>query len=87
MQKRAYLCIVKIKVTTPDVTNKTIILTIKKYTTMYAIAFFATVILFSASLYVGHKFVDIATHFDDSDAVKELHINHAAHIGAYRQSA
>ena len=54
---------------------------------MYAIAFFATVILFSASLYVGHKFVDIATHFDDSDAVKELHINHAAQIGGYRQSA
>ena len=54
---------------------------------MYAIAFFGTVILFSASLYVGHKFVDIATHFDDNDAVKELHINHAAHIGGYRQSA
>ena len=51
-----------------------IILTIKKYTTMYAIAFFATVILFSASLYIGHKFVEIATRYDDSYADTDYRI-------------
>ena len=54
---------------------------------MYAIAFFATVILFSASLYIGHKFFYIATHFDESPADTDLHINHSTHIGTYRQSA
>ena len=54
---------------------------------MYAIAFFATVILFSVSLYIGHKFVDIATHFDDSHADTDLLINPSTHFGAFRKSA
>ena len=41
---------------------------------MYAIAFFATVILFSASLYIGHKFVEIATHYDYSHAEPDYRI-------------
>ena len=54
---------------------------------MYAIAFFATVILFSASLYIGHKFVDIATHFDDSPAESDFIITPNPYIGAFRKSA
>ena len=58
---------------------------------MYAIAFFATVILFSAALYIGHKFVEIATHFDDSDIHTDAHsdilINPSMHLGAFRRSA
>ena len=54
---------------------------------MYAIAFFTTVILFSASLYVGHKFVEIATHFDDSPAESDFFISPNPYIGAFRHSA
>ena len=54
---------------------------------MYAIAFFTTVILFSACLYIGHKFAEIATHFDDSDAHTDILINPSSHIGAFRHSA
>lgn len=54
---------------------------------MYAIAFFATVILFSASLYIGHKFVDIATHFDDSTADTDFVISPNPYIGVFRHSA
>ena len=54
---------------------------------MYAIAFFTTVILFSACLYIGHKFVYVATHFDENPAETDLHISHSTHIGTYRQSA
>ena len=54
---------------------------------MYAIAFFTTVILFSASLYVGHKFVEIATHFDDSPAESDFVITPNPHIGVFRHTA
>ena len=54
---------------------------------MYAIAFFTTVILFSASLYIGHKFVYIATHFDDETADTDFVITPNPYIGAFRHSA
>ena len=54
---------------------------------MYAIAFFTTVILFSASHYIGHKFVYVATHFHENPAETDLHISHSTHIVTYRQSA
>ena len=56
---------------------------------MYAIAFFTTVILFSASLYIGHKFVEVATHFDESQshARTDILINPSSHFGLLRQSA
>ena len=54
---------------------------------MYAIAFFATVILFSAALYIGHKFVDIATHFDDNFADDDFVITPNPYIDAFRKSA
>ena len=54
---------------------------------MYAIAFFTTVILFSASLYIGHKFVDIATHFDDGPADTDFIITPNPYIGAFSKSA
>ena len=56
---------------------------------MYAIAFFATVILFSVCLYIGHKFVEIATHFDDRDAHShtDILINPSMSLGAFRHSA
>ena len=54
---------------------------------MYAIAFFTTVILFSASLYVGHKFIEIATHFDDSPAESDFFISPNPYIGVFRHSA
>ena len=54
---------------------------------MYAIAFFTTVILFSASLYVGHKFVEVATHFDDNTADSDFVITPNPHIGVFRHTA
>jgi len=54
---------------------------------MYVIAFFTTVILFSASLYIGHKFVYIATHFDDEIADTDFVITPNPYIGAFRKSA
>ena len=54
---------------------------------MYAIAFFTTVILFSASLYVGHKFVEITTHFDDSTSESDFVITPHPHIGVFRHTA
>ena len=54
---------------------------------MYAIAFFATVILFSVSLYIGHKFVEIANHYEDRDVHNDILINPSTHLGAFRQSA
>jgi hypothetical protein len=54
---------------------------------MYAIAFFTTVILVSASLNVGHKFVEVATHVDDSPAESDFFITPNPYIGAFRKSA
>ena len=54
--------------------KQTIILTINKYTTMYAIAFFATVILFSASLYIGNKIADSVRNHKSSTADADYRI-------------
>ena len=54
---------------------------------MYAVAFFTTVILFSASLYVVHKFIKIATHFDDSPAESHFFITPNPYIDAFRKFA
>ena len=54
---------------------------------MYAIAFFSTVILFSASLYIGHKFVEIASNHKSSTSDADILINPSMHLGAFRQSA
>ena len=54
---------------------------------MYAIAFFTTVILFSASLYIGHKFVEIAKNNEDRHADTDILINPSTHFGAFRRSA
>ena len=54
---------------------------------MYAIAFFTTVILFSASLYIGNKFVEIANRNDVRDTHADILINPSTHIGAFRKSA
>ena len=56
------------------VQTETKILTIKKYTTMYAIAFFTTVILFSASLYVGNKIAESVNNRKSSTNAADLHI-------------
>jgi hypothetical protein len=57
-KKSPYLCTVKTEQQVLHDKTKTILLTIKKYITMYAIAFFTTVILFSASLYIGNKIAE-----------------------------
>ena len=54
---------------------------------MYAIAFFTTVILFSASLYIGHKYVEMANRNDVRDTHADILINPSTHIGAFRKSA
>ena len=86
VQKTSYLCIVK---TEQQVLHdkQTIILTIKKYTTMYAIAFFTTVILFSASLYIGHKIADSVRNHKSSTTESDFVITPYPYIGAFRHSA
>ena len=57
---------------------------------MYAIAFFATVILFSASLYVGHKITEAVKNRKSSTADADYHIRPVetnTHIGLFRFSA
>jgi len=43
---------------------------------MYAIAFFATVILFSASLYVGNKIAEAVRNHKSSTAESDFFISH-----------
>ena len=87
VQKRPYLCGVKMIHRHPFDVKTTIILTIKKYTTMYAIAFFTTVILFSASLYVGHKIAESVRNHKISTAESDFVITPNPYIGAFRHSA
>ena len=54
---------------------------------MYAIAFFTTVILFSASLYVGHKITESVRNHKDSTAESDFVITPHPHIGVFRHTA
>ena len=57
---------------------------------MYAIAFFTTVILFSASLYVGNKIAESVRNHKSSTNEVDICIRPAAtntHIGLFRFSA
>ena len=55
---------------------------------MYAIAFFATVILFSAILFIyHHKYVETASNRKSSTTDADILINPSTHIGAFRKSA
>ena len=54
---------------------------------MYAIAFFTTVILFSASLYVGNKITESAYNRKGSTAESDFVITPNPYIGAFRHSA
>ena len=57
---------------------------------MYVIAFFTTVILFSASLYVGHKIAEAVKNRKSSTADADYHIRPVetnTHIGLFRFSA
>lgn len=54
---------------------------------MYAIAFFTTVILFSASLYVGNKLAEACLSHQGSTDGADLHISLKPHFGHYRHSA
>jgi hypothetical protein len=57
---------------------------------MYAIAFFTTVILFSVSLYVGHKIADTVHNHRSSTADADYSIRPVetnTHIGLFRFSA
>ncbi len=57
---------------------------------MYAIAFFATVILFSASLYVGYKIAESVSNHKSSTADADYRIRPVetnTHIGLFRVSA
>ena len=57
---------------------------------MYAIAFFTTVILFSASLYIGHKIAESVSNHKSSTTDADICIRPAAtntHIGLFRVSA
>ena len=54
---------------------------------MYAIAFFTTVILFSASLYVGHKIAEAVKKHKSSTAESDFFISPIPYIGAFRHSA
>ena len=96
VQKRPYLCGVKKKINEQltidfrDENKTTKILTIKKYTTMYAIAFFTTVIVFSASLYVGYKIAESVSNRKSSTTDADNHIRPVetnTHIGLFRVSA
>ena len=90
MQKYPYLCSVKMIHRHPFDVKTTKILTIKKYTTMYAIAFFTTVILFSASLYIGNKIAESVSNHKSSTNEVDICIRPTAtntHIGLFRFSA
>jgi hypothetical protein len=82
IKKSPYLCGVK---TEQQVLHdkQTIILTIKKYTTMYAIAFFATVFVFSATLFI----YDALRNYKSRTAKSDLDITPDHHIGTFRRSA
>ena len=54
---------------------------------MYAIAFFTTVILFSASLYVGNKIAESVRNHKSSTTVSDFFISPNPYIGAFRHSA
>ena len=54
---------------------------------MYAIAFFTTVILFSASLYVGHKIADSVRNRKSSADKSDFVISPNPYIGVFRHSA
>jgi hypothetical protein len=57
---------------------------------MYAIAFFATVVLFSASLYVGHKIAEAVKNHKSSATDADYRISPVetnTHIGLFRFSA
>ena len=87
VQKRAYLCGVKMIHGHPFDVKTTKIITIKKYTTMYAIAFFTTVILFSASLYIGHKIAEAVKNHKSSTDKSDFVISPNPYIGVFRHSA
>lgn len=57
---------------------------------MYAIAFFTTVILFSASLYIGHKIAEavyIRKSRTDKSDIRNRRVATNTHIGQFRVSA
>ena len=57
---------------------------------MYAIAFFTTVILFSASLYIGHKIAEAVNNRKSSTTDADIRNRRVAtntHIGQFRVSA
>ena len=54
---------------------------------MYAIAFFTTVILFSASLYVGHKIAESVHNHKSSTNESDFVITPNPYIGVFRHSA
>ena len=57
---------------------------------MYAIAFFTTVILFSASLYIGNKIAESVSNHKSSTNEVDICIRPAVttpHIGLFRFSA
>ncbi|MBP5683562.1 MAG: hypothetical protein J6X05_10015 [Bacteroidales bacterium] len=54
---------------------------------MYAIAFFATVILFSASLYVGTKIAEAVRNHKSSTDKTDFIISPNPYIGVFRHTA
>ena len=54
---------------------------------MYAIAFFATVILFSASLYIADKIADSVRSHKSRTTESDFVITPNPYIGAFRHSA
>ena len=55
---------------------------------MYAIAFFSTVTLFSAILFIyHHKYVETASNHKSSTTDADILINPSTHLGDFRQSA
>lgn len=54
---------------------------------MYAIAFFTTVILFSASLYVGTKIAEAVRNHKGSTTESDFVISPNPHVGLFRYSA
>ena len=54
---------------------------------MFAIAFFTTVILFSASLYVGSKITETVRNHKSSIAESDFIISPNPHVGLFRYSA
>ena len=54
---------------------------------MYVIAFFTTVILFSASLYIGHKIAEAVKKHKSSTDKSDFVISPNPYIGVFRHSA